>query len=311
MENFNFIYQNYVKTLNTQSTQNNPEQFDILLKQVIELIDKLDQYYNPWLKEQYQGVKLLNIHQLDLNKPIDILKDFSQYFKNKIQQLSNLGYKLHRKWVNTQEIPFRRVELLQLSSFDYLKSYSYFKLSNVLSEYEKQISKINQNTDKIQNELTKKQLDKNELKDLEYKLQARNPINIENVLKYQRINIQELPTWFTQSETVKQYNEAANRTLNIKQIILKKQQAITDKFNEFIQNTQITPQIRKQYFVNFGYANGWSAETYKEFNIASALHSKDMKEHPELHEGHTYEPYRCCTEYKCKCGFGHGADSSD
>lgn len=77
-------------------------------------------------------------------------------------------------------------------------------------------------------------------------------------------------------------------------------------------NVEITDDIRKEYFIDYGYANGWNQNTTDKFTIADYLHNRDLKEHPELHDG----PYRrkngrCDETIYCSCGFKHSADSSD
>jgi hypothetical protein len=77
-------------------------------------------------------------------------------------------------------------------------------------------------------------------------------------------------------------------------------------------NIEITDDIRKKYFINYGYANGWDQNTSDKFTIAAHLHNRDLKEHPELHDG----PYhrnnaRCDSTTYCSCGFSHSVDSSD
>lgn len=77
-------------------------------------------------------------------------------------------------------------------------------------------------------------------------------------------------------------------------------------------NVKITDDIRKEYFIDYGYANEWNQNTTDKFTIADHLHNRDLKEHPELHDG----PYRrknghCDETIYCSCGFKHSADSSD
>jgi hypothetical protein len=75
--------------------------------------------------------------------------------------------------------------------------------------------------------------------------------------------------------------------------------------------TEITDEVRKTYFKNYGIMNSWDEQYWLKFHFANALHNKDMKEHPELHEMKNVTRGRGYEETTCKCGFSFSADSSD
>lgn len=76
----------------------------------------------------------------------------------------------------------------------------------------------------------------------------------------------------------------------------------------------LTDEIRKKYFHNYGCRNSWGEETYDEFNLGCLVHRLDAKLHPENHEWlkcWDANPMRGFHHDKCKCGFEHSCDSSD
>lgn len=79
---------------------------------------------------------------------------------------------------------------------------------------------------------------------------------------------------------------------------------------EEAKTVEITDELRKTYFRNYGWANGWSEETYQQDKIATILHSRDRLDHPELHKTE-WESGHCTTKMTCSCGYGYSADSSD
>ena len=66
---------------------------------------------------------------------------------------------------------------------------------------------------------------------------------------------------------------------------------------------EITDEVRKEWFKNYGCMNGWSEETTFLHSVASHLHERDVKDHPELHEMKRYNRWRCYEVNACKCGF--------
>ena len=80
---------------------------------------------------------------------------------------------------------------------------------------------------------------------------------------------------------------------------------------DWAKTVEITDDIREKYFVNYGTANGWDDADLLDYNVASAIHARDVKAHPELHGNRDRKLGRCYNEYGCKCGFSHSVDSSD
>lgn len=74
---------------------------------------------------------------------------------------------------------------------------------------------------------------------------------------------------------------------------------------------EITDAVRQKWFRNYGTCNGWGEEQSKLFRIASVLHDRDMKAHPELHSIRNVDTVRGWHETTCSCGYGHSCDSSD
>lgn len=69
--------------------------------------------------------------------------------------------------------------------------------------------------------------------------------------------------------------------------------------------------IRQMYFKDYGCINFKTKEFYDGLQFARDLHDIDEARHPELHDKHTTEPYRCYHKTVCKCGFSEACDSSD
>lgn len=87
---------------------------------------------------------------------------------------------------------------------------------------------------------------------------------------------------------------------------------IRDELDQIIdQNPNGKEMLDKRFLKNFGCINGFSAEVRHEFMLACEYHRRMKEAHPEEHEMHEYEPYRCYHELRCKCGFGEDYDSSD
>lgn len=76
----------------------------------------------------------------------------------------------------------------------------------------------------------------------------------------------------------------------------------------------ITDEIRKKWFINYGCCNWWSEEWSDQFALGSLVHYLDSKNHPELHKPIACwdnKPIRGYHHNKCSCGFEHSHDSSD
>lgn len=74
---------------------------------------------------------------------------------------------------------------------------------------------------------------------------------------------------------------------------------------------EITDAVRQKWFYNYGTCNDWDNEKRRLFRIASILHDRDMKAHPELHEVRKVDTVRGWHETSCTCGYRHSCDSSD
>lgn len=74
---------------------------------------------------------------------------------------------------------------------------------------------------------------------------------------------------------------------------------------------EITEAVRQKWFRNYGTCNDWDNERARLFRIASILHDRDMKAHPELHKVHRVDTIRGWHETSCTCGYKHSCDSSD
>lgn len=303
MQVHDIIFQNYVKMINCE----NITSYESTLNQVIDLIELLDKYYGTWTKQINQGVKILNIHQLDLTNSRAILKDFSQYFKSKLDQLDSIAYKENKKWKNTQIIPFRKTELLQFANLHALTNHPYYILSMQILNLVNVTKSLNAAADEVQQRLNVPDLTKSQLHDIDWKLKSH--YSLFDGSKY--LKDEELPQWAKNNEIINNYNEAVTRTLDLKQLIKVKQEAKTQQIVDWANSIEITPQIRKKYFKNYGYMNGWNEETCENYRKSSALHDIDVKKHPQLHKSETRQPYRCVTQWQCSCGLGYAVDSSD
>lgn len=70
-------------------------------------------------------------------------------------------------------------------------------------------------------------------------------------------------------------------------------------------------ELEKRFFKNFGCINFQSDEFMHELKLARAFHDFHKRLHPELHDLHEYEKWRCYHVTTCKCGFEEACDSSD
>jgi cell division protein FtsB len=108
-----------------------------------------------------------------------------------------------------------------------------------------------------------------------------------------------------QKERIKEYEDMVNASKEEKK-----------KLEEWANTVEITDDIRKQWFKNYGFMNGWSDETENKWEKAKALHAKDLHDHPELHTQliqHNDPSQRGINNYiACdKCGLKASWDSSD
>jgi len=69
--------------------------------------------------------------------------------------------------------------------------------------------------------------------------------------------------------------------------------------------------LEKRFFKNFGCINSKSNDEMHELKLAREFHERHKKLHPECHDEHEYEKWRCYHVTTCKCGFEEAADSSD
>ncbi len=75
---------------------------------------------------------------------------------------------------------------------------------------------------------------------------------------------------------------------------------------------EITDDVRRKWFRDYGCCNGWTSETRRRFNIADALHERDKAAHPELHKPMPQrQHWNCWHEYNCSCGLCSSCDTSD
>jgi hypothetical protein len=81
--------------------------------------------------------------------------------------------------------------------------------------------------------------------------------------------------------------------------------------NAWAETVDITPEVRKTWFKDFGWKNSWYTTKYTEWKKALALHAKDMKENPEMHKQLGSDSKRGLSEFKCTCGLACKEDSSD
>lgn len=302
MQVHDIIFQNYMKMINCE----NATSYESTLNQVIDLIELLDKYYGPW-KEINYGVKLLNIHQLDIANPFDIFNEFQEFFKSKLDELDQIAAKEGKRWKLTSQIPFRRVELLQFANQTQLKNYSYFKLSQDILSLVQKTENYNAKADEAKKMLETPDLSNGKLHDIDWKLHIYNSEFKPD--KY--LADDEIPEWAINNEIIKKFNESVKRILDLRQIIKLKEEAKQQQLVDWAKSIEITPQVRKQYFKNYGYMNGWDEKTTEEYRKSSALHDIDVKNHPQLHKSESSQPYRCVSVWKCSCGLGYAVDSSD
>jgi len=81
--------------------------------------------------------------------------------------------------------------------------------------------------------------------------------------------------------------------------------------NAWAETVDITPEVRKTWFKDYGWKNSWYASKYTEWKKALALHAKDKKENPEMHKQLGSDSRRGLSEFKCTCGLACKEDSSD
>ena len=75
---------------------------------------------------------------------------------------------------------------------------------------------------------------------------------------------------------------------------------------------EITPEVRKEWFIDYGTKNMWGQETWDKYLVALELHKRDMLEHLEMHKKLPQKHnWRCWEESNCSCGFCSACDSSD
>jgi hypothetical protein len=79
---------------------------------------------------------------------------------------------------------------------------------------------------------------------------------------------------------------------------------------ELAQTIEITDEIRKEYFIDYGIMNGWGEEKEAKHRIAYILHERDQKENPHLHNKKSFYPYNCYEVVTCKCNYKFSVDSS-
>ena len=81
---------------------------------------------------------------------------------------------------------------------------------------------------------------------------------------------------------------------------------------KWAETVDITDDIRKEYFVNYGFMNGWNKLDSYQYKVARILHDRDKLDNPDLHKkGSPLEYGRCVSSSSCACGFAYSVDSSD
>lgn len=80
---------------------------------------------------------------------------------------------------------------------------------------------------------------------------------------------------------------------------------------ELMEQTPIE-ELAKEWFKDYGTANGWSPETSFKYFVASILHAEHMKKYPEMHKKLPQKyHWNCWEEDNCSCGLCASWDSSD
>lgn len=70
-------------------------------------------------------------------------------------------------------------------------------------------------------------------------------------------------------------------------------------------------ELEKRFLKRFGCINFRNEDFYHELELAREFHKRHQELHPEMHEIHEYDKYRCYHVIECKCGFNEECDSSD
>ncbi len=80
---------------------------------------------------------------------------------------------------------------------------------------------------------------------------------------------------------------------------------------ELMESTPIE-ELAKEWFKDYGTANGWVFATNFKYVVACAIHAEHMKKYPEMHKKLPQKHnWRCWHEDNCSCGLCSSWDSSD
>lgn len=91
---------------------------------------------------------------------------------------------------------------------------------------------------------------------------------------------------------------------------VKKEQSIKNKLATLIIHyTQ--DELEARFLKDFGCINFRDNKFMEELELAREFHYHHKQLHPEKHDEHETEPFRCYHKTVCKCGFSEAVDSSD
>lgn len=147
-------------------------------------------------------------------------------------------------------------------------------------------------------------------------LGALNHKGMSNDLKTDWNKVSQKPEWLNEEklqEMCEFYDEA--EALEKEAEKLEKEQQKNSESDSDIkawaETVEITPEVRKIWFRDYGWKNSWYASKYTEWKKALALHTKDKKENPEMHKQLGSDSSRGVSEFRCTCGLACKEDYSD
>jgi hypothetical protein len=282
------------------------KQWEELYPEFIEQVHAAFEFVKPenWIESLNYPFTLLPTY--DDNKPKTVILDeFKKLFSENLNTIISLSSVLNKRWSGNKFIPSKE------------------KINNIkFAGFKNNYYRLYENSEKIKSAMAAmaeyEELAQNDFKAYKKIFEKTNPYVYIAVRDLKKVwnNIEVKPIWLDESE----YNGLINwyeayLDLNKAQSI-KDEEAKRAAENEIINwanNIDITPEVRKAWFKDYGWANSWNKEKYAEWKKALALHKVDKERNPELHIMHDQgwrSPNNHVSEYRCSCGLSSKEDSS-
>ena len=325
---FNILFESFMKDLNT----NNTLIFESALTEIIDTSkmynDEIDQEFIDYLEI---AIKLFDSETwiYSIEKPYSLLPEkivkgkskndaFVSFYK-KLQDIQSELFNPHYGRYNEKNSGV----ILDLDKFNMivrpsLKSdcYLYNKLITYwLMRYELQRKHLDEIKPLIETDPSKFLYEFNIIFS-GYGRGALNHKGISFSLKTDWNNVSQKPEWLNEEKLQEMcdfYDEIEALEKEVEKLEAEQRKNLESEsdIKAWAETVDITPEVRKTWFKDYGWKNSWYASKYTEWKKALALHAKDKKENPEMHKQLGSTSIRGISEFNCTCGLACKEDYSD